>query len=105
MITELYVEDGATVEAGTKLCRIAVSAGDAPAEKKETTPTSTPSPEQPPAAPEAASPPPAAPTPIPSTLPPIPPLPSTYEQLKMWKLRNLNKVRPIHDLSHHLFSI
>ena len=86
LIVELYVEDGATVEAGSKLCRITTStSGGAPAKKKETTPASD-TPKQSPAAPappEVAQPPPVTPTvpidtPIPSTLPPIPPLPGTY---------------------------
>ncbi len=84
---ELYVEDGATVEAGTKLCRIDLA--EAPAQDRQATSTSreaTP-PSEPvsetPKAPPPPPPPPPAPTaavdtPIPATMPPIPPLPSMH---------------------------
>jgi len=70
VITELLVEDGATVSPGTKLLKMKLGAGGAPAAAK------------PAAAPEAAAPPPpppppaAAAAPIPSSPPPPPPMPT-----------------------------
>jgi len=77
VITELLVEDGATVSPGTKLLKMKLGAGGAPAAPK---PAAAPEAAAPPPAAAAPPPPPpppaAAAAPIPSSPPPPPPMPT-----------------------------
>jgi len=77
VITELLVEDGATVSPGTKLLKMKLGAGGAPAAAK---PAAAPEAAAPPPAAAAPPPPPpppaAAAAPIPSSPPPPPPMPT-----------------------------
>jgi len=77
VITELLVEDGATVSPGTKLLKMKLGAGGAPAAAKPAAAPEAAAPPPPPAAPPPPPPPPAAAAaPIPSSPPPPPPMPT-----------------------------
>ena len=105
VILELLVEDGATVSPGTKLVKLKLGAGGAPAAK----PAAAPAAEAPaaPPTPAAAPPPPpppppaAAAGPIPTTPPPPPPMPaapmkvrSSKVQLSMSSMHHIMYFRP-----------
>jgi len=86
VIEELLVEDGATVSPGTKLLKLKLGAGGAPAPK----PAAAAAPAEPaaPPPPAAAAPPPppppppaAAAAPIPTTPPPVPPMPAAPKKV------------------------
>ena len=107
VIVELYVEDGAVVDAGSKLCRLRHS--DAPLKEQQAAPSTSaeaPPPveqvsftaEQPPA-PSTPTATPTVPidTPIPSTVPPTPPLPGRkwhfYYRLRNWFRSSVRRIR------------
>ena len=113
VILELLVEDGATVSPGTKLVKLKLGAGGAPAAK----PAAAPAAEAPAAPPTPAAapppppppPPPAAAGPIPTTPPPPPPMPaapmkvrsskvqlSTYEQYASFIIMHFRPCRRQH---------
>jgi len=81
VITELLVEDGATVSPGTKLLKMKLGAGGAaPAAAKPAAPeVAAPAPAAPPPPPPPA----AAAAPIPSTPPPAPPMPAAPKKVKV----------------------
>ena len=94
VILELLVEDGATVSPGTKLVKLKLGAGGAPAAK----PAAAPAAEAPaaPPTPAAAPPPPppppppaAAAGPIPTTPPPPPPMPAAPMKVRSSKVQLL----------------
>ena len=94
VILELLVEDGATVSPGTKLVKLKLGAGGAPAAK----PAAAPAAEAPaaPPTPAAAPPPPpppppaAAAGPIPTTPPPPPPMPAAPMKVRISKVQILS---------------
>ena len=82
VITELLVEDGATVSPGTKLLKMKLGAGGgAPAAAKPATEAAAPPPPAAAAPPPPPPPPAAAAAPIPSTPPPPPPMPAAPKKV------------------------
>lgn len=82
VITELLVEDGATVSPGTKLLKMKLGAGGgAPAAAKPAAEAAAPPPPAAAAPPPPPPPPAAAAAPIPSTPPPPPPMPAAPKKV------------------------
>lgn len=82
VITELLVEDGATVSPGTKLLKMKLAAGGgAPAAAKPAEAAAPPPPAAAAAPPPPPPPPAAAAAPIPSTPPPPPPMPAAPKKV------------------------